>query len=403
LPPAWNFEAGVDYFVGDIGNYWHALNSAMLAHSENSANAAALARQLTASTTNRLDAVRAIRDFIAKNIREAGPSFTALPLSELSDADTTLADGYGDDADRAILFHAMLTAAGCQPEFVMASGLPPVAGINAVAKSFPLPDDFQTPLVKISIGGDDYYLNDGNQYSQPGTTAFDGKLGIALAGQKLETIRAAKNCGDKIETDYAISLSTDGKARIKISRHFYGDDYNQMHQKFAELPPEERNQYFQDAVSRVAQGARAVGGLTTKFDTHPGLEEFTVELDDYGIVDGKYLYFSLPFTPSFFNAAADQRTLPLYISDANDQVIRVAIELPAGYHLTDIAPRSAHFAAPGGSRVRVTETSADGQCVITDELETVPGIIAPANYSKLLNIQSALGQKSETTFLLERK
>ena len=31
----------------------------------------------------------------AENIRVAGPSFTDLPLSELSDADKTLSDGYG--------------------------------------------------------------------------------------------------------------------------------------------------------------------------------------------------------------------------------------------------------------------------------------------------------------------
>jgi transglutaminase-like putative cysteine protease len=403
LPPEWNYDAGVDYFVGNVADYWKALNDAMLVHSKNSTNAAALARQLTASAKTKLDAVKTIRDFIAKNIREAGPSFTDLPLRELSDADTTLADGYGHAADRAILFYAMLSAAGFQPEFVMASGLPPVAGINNIAKSFPLPDDFQTPLVKISAGGDDYYLNDGDQYSQLGTTRFDGKLGVALAGQKLETIHAAKNCGDKTETDYAVTLSADGKARIKISKYFYGEDYNTTHKFFAELPPEERNHYFQEAVSRVTQGAQAVGGLTTQFDTYPGLEEFTVELDDYGVVDGKYLYFGLPFTPSFFTAAADQRSLPLFISERNEKVVRAEIELPAGFRPTDIAPKSEHFTAPGGSQVHVTETSAGGKCVVTDEFETVPGIIAPGNYPKLLNIQSELGQKSETTFLLERK
>ncbi len=164
LPPAWNYDPGVEYFAGNIGDYWQALDTAMLLHAKNSTNAAALARQLTASAKTKPDAARAIRDYIAQNIREAGPSFTDLPLHELSDADVTLADGYGDDADRAILFHAMLAAAGFQPEFVMASGLPPVDGINDVVKSFPLPDYFQTPLVRIRIGGDDYYLNDGNQY-----------------------------------------------------------------------------------------------------------------------------------------------------------------------------------------------------------------------------------------------
>ena len=34
LPPAWNYDAGVEYFVGNVGDYWKALNAAMLAHSQ---------------------------------------------------------------------------------------------------------------------------------------------------------------------------------------------------------------------------------------------------------------------------------------------------------------------------------------------------------------------------------
>ncbi|MGH7953197.1 MAG: DUF3857 domain-containing protein, partial [Limisphaerales bacterium] len=169
LPPEWNYESGVGYFVGNAADYWKSLNDAMLARSKNSAKAAGLARQLASRAKTKLGAVKAIRDFIAKNIREAGPAFTDLPLRELSDADTTLADGYGHAADRAILFHAMLAAAGFKPEFVMASYLPPIAGITNVTQSFPLPDDFQTPLVKINLDGEAYYLNDADEYSQLGT------------------------------------------------------------------------------------------------------------------------------------------------------------------------------------------------------------------------------------------
>ena len=115
----------------------------MLARSQNSANAAKLARAIADAAKTKLEAVKAIRNFIAKNIREAGPSFTDLPLSELSDADTTLADGYGHAADRAILFHAMLTSAGFRPEFVMASDLPPIAGITNVAQAISVAGQFR--------------------------------------------------------------------------------------------------------------------------------------------------------------------------------------------------------------------------------------------------------------------
>jgi transglutaminase-like putative cysteine protease len=403
LPPAWTYESGVSYYVGDVADYWERLSAAMLSHARKSENAATLARQLTGTAKTKLDAIKAIRDYIAENIRVAGPSFTELPLSELSDADTTLNDGYGHSADCAILYYAMLKAAGFRPEFVMSSGLPPVPEIADVAQSFPLPDDFQTPLVRVAVNGEEYYLNDTDQYAQLGTTASDGKLAVSLGDQQLMTIHAAKNCGDKTETDYAISVSDDGKARIQVSRWFYGQNYNDDNEFFSELPPEEREHYFQEAVSRVAQGARAVSDLTTKFDTYPGLEQFTVKLDHYGVLDGKYLYFNLPFTPTLFDELSDQRSLPLFVSDENENILRAEIQWPDGFRETDIVPRNENFTAPGGSQATITKTEADGKCVVTDQSDMTPGVIKPKNYSSLLNIQSALSSRSGTTFLLERE
>ena len=402
LPPEWNYQAGVDYFVGDAADYWKALSDAMLERAQHAKAASDMTKQLTASAKTRLDALKAIRDFIAENIRVAGPSFTDLPLRELSDADTTLNDGYGHAADCAILYYAMLKAAGFEPAFVMASDLPPVAGLAKVARSFPLPDDFQKPLVKVSLDGQDYYFNDEDQYAHLGTTASNGKLALSLPDQKLFTVRVPNGDANKIETDYAVSLTQDGNAQIEVSRWFYGQTYNDNNEFFSELPPEEREHYFQEAVSRVAQGARPMTGLTTKFDTYPGLEKFTVQLDNFAVVDGKYFYFNLPFSASLFDSLADHRALPLYISDADENDFRAEIQLPPGYRESGIAPKNKKLVAPGGSEARITDSDDGGKCVVTEQFDMKPGIIKPAEYSDLLNIQSELGQKSATTFLLER-
>lgn len=402
LPPEWNYQAGVEYFVGDASDYWKALSDAMLEHSQHNTSAAAMAKKLTASAKTKTDAMKAIRDFIAENIRVAGPSFTDLPLRELSDADTTLNDGYGHAADCAILYYAMLKAVGLQPEFIMASGLPPVTGLDKVARSFPLPDDFQSPLVRVSLDGKDYYFNDTDQYAHLGTTSSNGNLALALAGQKLFTLRVPRDNANRIETDYAVSLDKDGKAQIEISRWFYGQTYNDNNEFFSELPPEEREHYFQEAVSRVAQGAKPVTGLTTKFDTYPGLERFTVQLDNFAVADGKYFYFNLPFTGSLFDGLADHRSLPYFIPGADENDFRAEITLPAGYHESGIAPRTRKLVAPGGSEARVTESNDGDKCVVTEQFEMKPGIIKPKEYSDLLNIQSEIGQKSATTFLLEQ-
>ena len=403
LPPEWVYSAGVGYFVGDVTNYLQKLDETMLERSSQSIKAAELARQLAAKAGSKIEAVKAIRDFVAKSIRAAGPSFTYLPLSELSDADTTLADGYGHAADRAILLHAMLSAAGFQPEFVLVSDLPAITGITNVAMTFPLPGNFQTPLVRITLDGTNYYLNDTDQYAQLGSTSSDGKLGITLSNRQWEVVHAARQCEDGTKTVIVLLLDESGRMRIGVSRWYYGANYNEKRRFFSELPPEERKRYFQETVSSVAQGARPVGDLTTTFDTYPGREQFSVIVDNYGVTAGKYLYFNLPFTPSLLPAGADQRALPLLISHGGKSIVLTEIELPPEFPGVVVAPRNEDLTVAGGEKARITARKKSGGFVVTDDFETSPAIISPGNYQKLLGVESTLGRKSSKVFLLEQK
>jgi hypothetical protein len=298
----------------------------------------------------------------------------------------------------------MLTAAGFQPEFVLASGLPPIMGITNVTATFPLPQNFQTPLVRIAVDGESYYLNDTDQYSKLGSTSHDGRLALVLPNRNCEIIRAAKGCADKTDTVYTLSLANDGKTRVGISRQYYGGHYSGKNKYFAELPPEERKRYFQEVVSDVAQGGKAIGDLTTKFDTYPGLEQYTVEVDHYSVVDGRYCYFDLPFNPSLFSLGADHRTLPLYISWQGANTVRTEIEMPPGFKRVEISPKSQELAAPGGAGgARITSRDDAGKRIITHDFETSPAIVSPGDYPAMLNLEATLGQKSSKVFLLEKQ
>jgi len=404
LPPEWVYIPGVEYFAGDPGAYVKELNETMVARSRQRAKAGELARQLTSQAKTPLEAVSAIRDYVAKSIRQAGPPFTQLPLKELSAADTTLADGYGHTADQAILLHALLEAAGFEPEFVLASGLPPIPGVTNVALSFPLPESFQTPLVRVSVQGQTFYLNDTDQYARMGSTPHDGRLGFRLSDHQWETITAANDCRDRTETVYSLSLDDAGKTRLGVTHRYFGGSYNGKNRYFSELPPEERNRYYQELVSGLAQGARPLGDLVTKFEAYPGLEQFTVEIDNYGVVDGKYLYFDLPFTPSLFPAGADRRALPLFISWRAQNSVRTEIELPPAFRHLVMAPKSEVIPAPDGSgKARISAAETPGKCVIAYEFETSPAIVRPQDYPAILKVESALGRKSSTVFLLEKE
>ena len=401
LPPDWAYLPSVGYFIGEADDYFKQLNARLQNRSQKNTKAAELARQITATAKDQGETLKAVRDFVAKSIRMAGPAFTELPLEELSAADTTLTDGYGHLADRAILLHAMLTAAGLKPEFVLASELPPLKEFTDVVNKFPLPQNFQWPLVRVMVKGETYYLNDTDQYAQPGTTAHDGKLGLSLDRGRVETIHAAKDCGNRTETFCNLSLADNGRARIRVKQCYYGTGFNGKKRYFSELPPEERRRYFQEIVAQVSQGARPAGDLTTRFDAYPGTEEFTVEMDHYAVVDGKYYYFNLP-AQSLFPAGTDRRALPLYIAQGSQTMGRTEIDLPAGFRQMIIAPKNNTLKTAGGTAKTTVTNRTDGKCILTHELATRPAMVSPKDYPALLQAESALRQKSARVFLFEK-
>jgi transglutaminase-like putative cysteine protease len=402
LPPEWFYMAGAEYSIGDASQYWKELNAALLDRSQKNSRVAELTRKLVGKSKKAEDTVRAIRDFVSKSIRPAGPSFAELPLGELSAADTTLGDGYGHMADRAILLHAMLTAAGLKPQFVLASGFPELSEITSFINKFPLPQNFQSVLVRVPLNGDFVYLNDTDQYAELGSTGYDGRLAIMLNNGSMEVIKATSSCHDKTETSYTLSMADDGKTRVGITHLYYGENYNSKNRYFSELPPEERKRYFQEIVSGFAQGARAVSDLKTKFDAYPGLEQYTIEVDNYSVVDGKYSYFDLPFTPSLFALGADTRTLPLFISHKNQFTVRTEIDLPPGFPQIDIAPPSIKYRAPDGAgQINIKATDSPGKRVTVHEFQSFPAIVSARDYPEMLKIESELRRKSSRVFLLE--
>jgi len=259
-------------------------------------------------------------------------------------------------------------------------------------------------LVKVVVDGVTYYLNDTDEYAQLGATTFDGKLAFNLAAGQFETIQAAPGCADKTDTVYSLKLTDDGQARVQITRSYYGGDFDEKHRYFAELPPEERNRYFQEAVSGVAQGARAVGDLVTRFDTHPGIEQFTVEINHYTVVDGQNMYFNLPFVPTITPPGADYRALPLFINSSMDNTVRTEITLAPKFQHLVISPPPGQLTMPGGGESAwITETNPTGQVIITHEFKTTPSLVSPLDYAAMVKLESNLSKKSSRVFLLEHE
>jgi len=403
LPPPWAFTPGVNYYIGDFSTELAALNASMIRRSTGQIHAAQKARELTAACSSPEESITAIRDFVTKTIRLAGPYFADLPLSELSDADTTLADCYGHDADRAILLYSMLSAVGLSPEFVLASSLPAIPKIQDTLALIPSPREFDLPLVRVEAQGRDYYLNDSDQYAHLGSTSSEAKLGLALSTGKIEEINVSEDCRTSESTECSLSVSEDGKAMLTVATSSYGQLYNAKKRYFSELTPEDRQRYFQGLVAAVAQGARPVGELSTSFEGYPGVVKYTVAVDDFAVVDGDYLYFNLPYAPALFRLNSDSRTLPYFISGRTLDEARISINVPSTYGDVEIAPSGWTTELPdGGGKIAIVEQSGQGSFQVVSSLDAEPAIVEPKDYPELLKLESSLENRAAWAVLLKR-
>jgi transglutaminase-like putative cysteine protease len=413
LPPMQSFNPVLRITAGNWRAYSQQVLAALNEAARGQTAAAQRAKEILQQAKSPDEKITAIRDFIVKNIRAAGPGLPDLPLSTVTKADQTLADGYGNMTDRAVLLHAMLQAIGLSLEFVVVDYGSPVESLKQFETRYPAAYTFDSVLVRLNDGSRDIYLNDTNQYAQLGTTSADGHLALDLDQSKLETVAVAPENKTVRAYEYRIALTPEGNARIAVTRKNYGEWFAARHKMFDEMPPEERNRFYQEMVAEIAQAAVADSNLVTNFDSYPGTESYSVQVDKYAVRDGDYLYFELPRSLSHpFGLRSDTHENPFY--QGGDQSLRITtiIELPKGFSNVVLAPGQKEWKLPangGTARVRVvaqpSSAGSDGPTILTftHEVDLNPFILESANYGDLLEIEKQLTHAEARTVLVAQK
>jgi hypothetical protein len=236
-------------------------------------------------------------------------------------------------------------------------------------------------------------------------------LALSLAQSKLETVLIPPQKKTVREYEYRIALTPEGNARIGVTRKNYGEWFAIRHKMFDEMPPEERNRFYQEMVAEISQAAVADCNLVTNFNAYPGTESYGAQVERYGVRDGNYLYFELPRSLGhLFGLRSDTHENPYY--QGGDQGLRITtvVELPKGFSTVVLAPSEKQWRLPAGggtARVRVTKQDAQGDgptiLTFTHELELNPFILEPAHYADLLEIEKQLTHAEARTVLVAEK
>ncbi|MDR2845597.1 MAG: DUF3857 domain-containing protein, partial [Puniceicoccales bacterium] len=308
----------------------------------------AKADELLRGVTDGTDKIRILRDFVAKNIRLDGPNFTQLPLACLTAPEKTLADAYGNEADRALLLASLLTAANLHPQLLLTSSSPDTA-FHWAGSPAPLPAGlFNRVIVSVPNGTDTLYLDQLSQYAALGTTALEGAQAISLTDiGAVFTLAPAADKRTRDTAEFRLTIEENGDAEIAVEQTFSGDNFEGFNRSFSEMTPEEKRRHYQQIVTGISQAAVPQGDWEADLKTHPGKFIFRVKVPRFAVRSGDYLYFELPgAVRSLLPAGADTRVNPFYIPTHSDAQRVWKIALPA--NVTVIAkPSDIDWKTPG--------------------------------------------------------
>jgi hypothetical protein len=174
---------------------------------------------------------------------------------------------------------------------------------------------------------------------------------------------------------------------------------------FTELPPEERRRYHQEQIAGISQNAVAEGPLVTRFEGHPGVEEFAVRIDRYAVRDGDRLYFILPVSQvSLPGLTSDARANPLYWGGSSRDRVEIGVRLPEGFGRIEIAPPDLAWTSDGAGRIAMeTKRGDDGSLRITRKIDLEPVMFPATNYPALLELDRDLKHPRLRTVMVKRE
>lgn len=408
LPPWHFFKPSLYVSFGGWQTHARRLRRALEAASAGDTAARRRAKELVKGIREPRARMLAIRNEVLRTIRPAGPSFLDLPPDTFSSPDRTLADQYAHPADRALLLAAMLDAAGFDAEILFASGdTTRYPSFSQPMRDVPQVGFFSNPLVTVKRKGVTYYLNEGDQYDELGSSALDAAPALTLTG-KTPVIAVEQPFKNRSKNEWMIDLDASGAARITVSNWFFGTQAGPFRKQYLEMLPEDLRRHHLELVGTLAKSAEAASDLVTETSSYPCLRTFSVTAKNYASVGSGTLTLLIPeVAGALFPLRADTRENPLFmgVNDTSELTCRIA--LPPGYTRLQVVPESKRWTLPNGFGMMDyavgTSARADGRVEvrISRKIVRCSGEASPELYPALLEYNRRLTHPSMRTLVAE--
>lgn len=412
LPPDFSFKPTVFVSSGKMGLFSREMDEVLKKAASSGGEVRRKALAITSSAKDADGRLLRIRNFVAENIQDVDIDVYEMPLNMISTADTTLADGYGHSADKAVLIYAMCEAAGFAPEFVLTTDGPSIPALHGPISQYPSPAWFNKVLVRVKVDGRSVFLGDTDQYASLGSTPRSGKLMLALDTGRVQAVSArGPEYEDRVEENVSVDLSREGDAVLKITRNRYGMEYARFVKDWKELPPEERKRRFQEILFSLSKDAAALTPYTVSLDGYPCTESYTVRIPNYAVRQGDRMTMDLPsIARSIGTVTTTERFNPLCRDVYNRRHTKIDLLLPQGVKSIDLMPpRSVKYTVIGSGDITLETRvlppeGGNGKGRMRIEMDQVidlkPFIALPGEYARLLEANRAISRPDAHMLLL---
>ena len=351
LPPQLLWTRNVLVSAGDLAEHKERLFAALeSAREKDNVKTRLKAFELTKDIRSAEGKIKAIRDWLWKNIRKAGPGFLSLPFDvAFFPPDRSLEDGYASTGDWMNLYFAMLESIGFDVEFVLSAGdYNSYPEIVRFRREVPQIDDFSDLLIRAKtkkdgwffglFGGEEveFVLDYENEYTPVGVRDIHGTSGR--------------------ENDYmSIDLNETGAARITVSNSVWGVSVAQLRKKYSEMLPEMRSRHYTELVGIIAESAEAVSDLHTDVEGYPFVMSYSVYAANYAAKNDDMMTLVVPgLGGNFLPNGQKGRRCPFGISRRlGTAVFEREVVFPEGYTEIEYMPPQWAIHLPGYDDVMI--------------------------------------------------
>ena len=305
--------------------------------------------------------IRSIRDWMATNVKIAGPGLYELPVArQLTDPETVLSERYATRLDYVRTLCALLRGAGFEADVVFAAkdADDPAEVRRRIMFEKPNVRAFDVALCRVRVreggflwfGGEtkEIYLGTENQYAPIGPTAYEGCdcFDPAEGTFGLVTVPEA-SFGVREEERSEYVVRENGAVDLTVEDFTWGAGVGGFRKTYAEILPEDRSRRYQAILGGIAQAASATSELETDIESYPARRKFACFIPDFATVQGDALTIQVPpLVASMPSLVGTARQTPFAVGSADCEAETVTIRFPEGYTEIECLPKSFVLANP---------------------------------------------------------